>query len=210
MVSTVGNLMAGIDRHQAANQERIDQIKDYTKWREFPRPLALRVRRYHDGLAPFTPSRSTVRASLPIALLINMCIPSRVCYVHTFTTLPSRLCRYVQVRHFYEYYYRRVPAFDEATILEEMTPQLRLEATTFLLQKSVGAMPLFARAAPEFQMHVYPRLRPRAVSVGDVIYKRGDISRHLYFLLKGEVNVLAAFDSRPLFQVTAVTVVTVV
>ena len=108
---------------------------DCGRWREFPRPLALRVRR------------------------------------------------------FYEYYYRRVPAFDEAQILEEMTPQLRLEATSFLLQKSVGAMPLFARAAPEFQMHVYPRLRPHAVSMGDVIYKRGDISRHLYFLIKGEVNV---------------------
>ena len=36
MVSTIGTLMAGIDRHQAANQERVDQIKDYTRCRKSP------------------------------------------------------------------------------------------------------------------------------------------------------------------------------
>ena len=43
------------------------------------------------------------------------------------------------VRSFYHYYYHHAPIFDETGILNGLTPQLRVEVTSFLLQEMVGS-----------------------------------------------------------------------
>ena len=131
MVSTIGSLIAGMDRQSATVQDRVDAVKEYTTWRKMPRELSARV------------------------------------------------------RAFYSYYYSHVPAFDEPLILEGLTPALRLEVTSFLLKETVGSMPLFQKLSRDFQAEVFPRLKPFAAAVNEVIVKKGDAPDRIYFLLKG-------------------------
>ena len=48
MVSTIGALIAGMDRQAAILQQRLDAVKEYTAWRGMPRELAARVRAFYD------------------------------------------------------------------------------------------------------------------------------------------------------------------
>ena len=106
--------------------------------------------------------------------------------------MPRRLG--VRVRKFYEYYYTRLPAFKEADILSELTPSLRADVTNFLLKETVGNMPLFSRLGPDFQSEVFPRLKPLSATAKEMIFRRGDRARDLFFLLKGEVWVRSPFE----------------
>ena len=47
MVSTIGALIAGMDRQASAVQDRIDSIKEYTNFRQMPRALSQRVRTFY-------------------------------------------------------------------------------------------------------------------------------------------------------------------
>ena len=47
MVSTIGALIAGMDRQASAVQDRIDGIKEYTNFRQMPRALSARIRTFY-------------------------------------------------------------------------------------------------------------------------------------------------------------------
>ena len=47
MLSSIGSLVAAIDRQAALSEERMDEIKEYMRWRQLPRDLVVRLRRYY-------------------------------------------------------------------------------------------------------------------------------------------------------------------
>jgi CRP-like cAMP-binding protein len=47
---------------------------------------------------------------------------------------------------------------------------------------------LFSNCDPEFQSDLFPYLKPVSFSAGDVIFRKGERSRELLFLLRGEVS----------------------
>jgi len=47
MLSTIGMLFAAIDRQSALSEEKMDEVKEYMRWRKLPRELVLRMRRYY-------------------------------------------------------------------------------------------------------------------------------------------------------------------
>ena len=119
----------------------------------------------------------------------------------TSRNIPRKLL--IRVRKYYEHYYTRKSAFDEEDILRGLTPALRTEVTGILLRDSLGHFPLLAILGREFQMEVYPRLKPVAFANQDVIYTRGSLSEDIYFLRKGTVDVLAGgAGSGVLYRVT--------
>ena len=48
MVSTIGALIASMDRQSATVQQHVDAVKEYSVWRQLPRSLALRIRRFYE------------------------------------------------------------------------------------------------------------------------------------------------------------------
>ena len=108
-----------------------------------------------------------------------------------------------RVKKYYEYYYTRATAFDEGEILGHLTPALRFDVTQWLLKETLGNLPLFTRLAPEFQMALFPCLKPVSFAAKEKIVIKGDEAHDLFFLLRGEVNVLSSVDGRVLFQVLA-------
>ena len=48
MLSSIGSLVAALDRQAALSEEKMDAIKEYMRWRKFPRDLTVRIRRYYE------------------------------------------------------------------------------------------------------------------------------------------------------------------
>lgn len=150
MLSSIGSLVAAIDRQAALSEERMDEIKEYMRWRQLPRDLVLRMRRY------------------------------------------------------YTYYYQRKTAFDEKSILGALTPALRFEVVQHTLKETIGKIPLFASTLdPLFQMEIFPLLTPVSAAPREVIFNKGENSQALFFLIKGQVEVISGVDGRVLHRIKA-------
>lgn len=148
MLSSIGSLVAAIDRQAAMSEEKMDEVKEYMRWRKLPRDLVGRLRRY------------------------------------------------------YQYYYSRKTVFDEEAILGDLTPALRFEVVTHALKDTVGRIPLFARYLdPLFQLEVFPLFKPLNAAPKEIIYKKGDLSLALFFLVKGQIEVISGVDGRVLYRI---------
>ena len=47
MLSSIGELVHSVDKQAALAQDRMDEIKEYMRWRKLPRDLVVRLRRYY-------------------------------------------------------------------------------------------------------------------------------------------------------------------
>ena len=118
-----------------------------------------------------------------------------------FRQLPIDLAS--RVRKHYKYYYTRRAAFDEVDLLGGLPPSLRAEVTKYVLNETLGKLPLFStQLDPEFQLEVFPMIKPVSYSKGEIVFKRGETSRELIFLLAGEIAVYSPLDGRLLSKIT--------
>ena len=148
MLSSIGALVAAIDRQAALNEEKMDEVKEYMRWRNLPRDLVMRMRKH------------------------------------------------------YTYYYQRKTAFDEQAILGALTPGLRFEVVSHTLKETIGKIPLFAEQLdPLFQMEIFPLLTPVSAAPKETIFAKGDASQALFFLIKGQVEVISGVDGRVLYRI---------
>ena len=149
MMSSIGALVASMDRQAALVEEKNDQVKEYVAWRALPRGLANRVKKH------------------------------------------------------YSFYYTRRPAFDELALLEGLSPSLRAAVTKYVLNETLGRLPIFTGSLdPEFQMQVFPLIKPVSYLKGEVVFRRGEPSRDLFFLLSGEVSVYSSINAAVCTRIT--------
>jgi len=71
MLSSIGSLVAAVDRQAALSEERMDEVKEYMRWRKLPRDLVMRLRRYYTCAA--APGRLE---TLPEGFLFFSCAAS--------------------------------------------------------------------------------------------------------------------------------------
>jgi CRP-like cAMP-binding protein len=192
MLSSIGSMIAALDRQAALSEEKMDAIKEYMRWRKFPRELTVRMRRY------------------------------------------------------YEYFYERKTAFDEAEILEGLTPPLRFEVVRHTLKEGIGRIPLFRETLdPLFQLEaredtalpadphspfrrmvplqkprlltgpplprpslaplqVFPLFKPVSALPKEIIFNKGEPSHGIFFLLKGRaeaVSWMRGYENKVLYTV---------
>ena len=109
--------------------------------------------------------------------------------------LPRELSH--RVKGYYNFFFTRRTAFDEVELLGGLSPSLRADVTKFVLRQTLGRVPLFSsQLDPEFQMQVLQYIKPASHARHETIFHRGDVSRELVFLLKGEVSVHSPIDGR--------------
>mmetsp|Transcript_18159 Transcript_18159/g.36614 ORF Transcript_18159/g.36614 Transcript_18159/m.36614 type:complete len:611 (-) Transcript_18159:819-2651(-) len=140
VIGEISTLLASLDRQAALVEEKMDAVKEYLAWRQVPRDLSIKVRRY------------------------------------------------------YEYYWTQASAFDENDILENLPPLMHNEVVKFVSAETLQKVPIFKRLDPSSHKYILPLLKPLACAPGDIIYKRGQESANLCFLVKGEVVMLAPTD----------------
>jgi len=102
-------------------------------------------------------------------------------------SLPKELV--IRIRRYYEHYYTRRAVFDEADILTQLNPQLHAEVVNHILHEQLGKLSLFTKLNPDFTLELFPLLKPISFAPGDTIFKKGQQSRSIYFLLSGEIDV---------------------
>jgi len=108
----------------------------------------------------------------------------------------------LRMRRYYTYYYSRKTAFDEAQILGALTPGLRFEVIQHTLKETIGKIPLFSKILdPLFQMEIFPLLKPLSAAPREVVFNKGDQSQALYFLIKGQIEVISGVDGRVLYRI---------
>ena len=102
--------------------------------------------------------------------------------------LPRQLA--LRVKKHYKYFYKERAPFDETQLLNGCPLSLRAELTHYFLAETLGRMPLFQGVLdPEFQVELFPIIKPVSYAPGELIFHKGEPSRELIFLLQGEVDV---------------------
>ena len=62
--------------------------------------------------------------------------------------------------------------FDETDILTQLNPQLHAEVVNYILNDSLGQLPLFSKLNPDFKLELFPLLKPISFSPGDIVYRK--------------------------------------
>ena len=218
MMSNMSSLVAAMDRTQAIVEEKV-RLHPGLRDASAPIPRAPTPRSPLSGPCPkqsLLPSRPALPFPTPPSprLLPHASFPTPPSPRHprsplqfdqvkeyvTWRSLPRGLA--VRFKKHYKFYYQKKSAFDELALLDGLSPSLRNEVTSFVLRMTLGSLPLFKDLTPEFQMDVFPLIRNVSYLKGEVVFKRGEPSRALFFLLSGEVLVYSSACVMPIAKYT--------
>lgn len=97
-------------------------------------------------------------------------------------------------RRIYDYYtflWERHLGYDEAIILSELPEPLRIEIAVAMKREFIEKVPLFRGASPLLLREIAVELRAALFTPGDYIFRAGEIGRHMYFISRGTVEVIA-------------------
>jgi CRP-like cAMP-binding protein len=116
----------------------------------------------------------------------------------------------IRFRKFYrgQHALQNASVFDERNevqILEGLPPMLSKEVEDFVQRQTLGRLPFFAGMQVKnstFQMEVFALIRNVSYVKGEVVFKRGEPSRALFFLLSGEVLVYTSACVVPIAKYT--------
>jgi len=108
----------------------------------------------------------------------------------------ARLPRSLQRRiHDYHYYvWKRRLGYDEVDFLSELPKNLRAEVSLHMKRHLLEKGELFRGADPEFVREIVVHLRPLVLTPGDVVFHEGEDGKEMFFMARGEVEVLSARD----------------
>ena len=133
-----------------------------------------------------------------IASLLNNLDPLRAAHVQQqerlgafmhYRALPRPLQQRVQA--YFDYLWDQHLVSDEDTMLAELPPALREEVALHLRRDLVLNVPLFRDASDAFVRDVALQMTSFVCLPGDVIVRAGDRGHEMFFLARGEVEVVA-------------------
>eukprot|EP01135_Chromosphaera_perkinsii_P005166 Nk52_evm14s319 gene=Nk52_evmTU14s319 len=99
-----------------------------------------------------------------------------------------------EVRDYFEHKWSQRKWFDEEAILHEISEPLRKKIKLFNCASLVQKVPFFSEAPREFVAAVVILLRHYVYQPGDIIMRKGQIGKEMYFITTGRVDVLLPDD----------------
>jgi voltage-gated potassium channel Kch len=109
-----------------------------------------------------------------------------------YARLPRSLQRRVYDYHYYVW--KRRLGYDEVGFLSELPRNLRSEVSLHMKRYLLENGELFRGADPEFVREIAVHLRPLVLTPGDVAFHEGEEGRDMYFLARGEVEIVSGPD----------------
>lgn len=106
-----------------------------------------------------------------------------------YRNIPPVLQR--RLRDYYAYLWANRMGYDEANVLAELPDSLRTEVALFLRRDFIEHAPLFRGASHELVREIALELRPVVFTPGDYLVRAGEYGRHMYFLSRGTVEIIA-------------------
>ena len=95
-----------------------------------------------------------------------------------------------RIKEYYAYIWKKRLGFDETTFLSVLPMGLRMEVELHLKCQILDKIPLFQQLDNTFIEEVALNLKPDVYTPGEYIFKEGQESDKLYFVIKGELLVL--------------------
>ncbi len=102
--------------------------------------------------------------------------------------IPSELQR--RVRDYHAYVWEHRLGYDEGQILGGLPPSLLNEVSMYLKRDVIQHVPFFASVSDELLSEIALAMHPAVYMPGDVIIRKGDVGRAIYFISRGEVEVI--------------------
>lgn len=106
-----------------------------------------------------------------------------------YRKIPAGLQR--RIYDYYTFLWERHLGYDEAIILNELPEPLRIEVAVAMKRGFIEKVPLFQGAGPQLLREIAIELRAALFTPGDYIFRAGEIGRHMYFISRGTVEVVA-------------------
>ena len=98
-----------------------------------------------------------------------------------------------RIRDYYEYLWESRMGEDQR-LFDDLPPALRIEVALQLNRPILERVPFFRGASEPFLRELAQHLRPAVFVPGELVLRRGDVGHRMYFIQRGEVEVLAADD----------------
>jgi len=96
-----------------------------------------------------------------------------------------------RIRDYYTYLWEKRLSYDESTIISALPPSLQTDVSLFLKRDIIEKVPLFRGASNEFIREIALQMRPVVFTPGDFVYKAGEQGNDMYFITRGELEVIA-------------------
>jgi hypothetical protein len=96
-----------------------------------------------------------------------------------------------RLRDYYAYLWENRLGYDETSILADLPESLRTEVALFLRRDFIEHAPLFKGASHELVREIALQLHPVVFTPGDYIVRAGQRGRHMYFISRGTVEIMA-------------------
>lgn len=108
-----------------------------------------------------------------------------------------------RIFEYFAYLWEKRRGYDESMVLAELPPSLRTELSLILKQEVVAKVPFLQEASGELIRDLCQCLNPEVYMPDDVIYRSGEIGRHMYFVGSGRVDLVGQDDAAILETVEA-------
>ena len=102
--------------------------------------------------------------------------------------LPTEL--QARIRSYYLTIWVRRGGVDDAAIMEELPNTLRTEISLVMNQDILGKVPIFASSSTGFIHSLVQHLKLQTYGPKELIVREGDIGSEMYFVSRGQVNVI--------------------
>ncbi|MBP85250.1 MAG: hypothetical protein CMJ64_00810 [Planctomycetaceae bacterium] len=103
-----------------------------------------------------------------------------------------------RVQNYYQYLWDSRLAHDDFEVAGDLIDSLRTEIMMHISRPLVERVPFFKHASDEFMRSIVPHLQPKVFLPGDHIFKQGDVGDAMYFLTRGQVEVVLEESGRQL------------
>ncbi|HMW60933.1 MAG TPA: ion transporter [Leptospiraceae bacterium] len=105
-----------------------------------------------------------------------------------FKKLPHAMQQ--EVRNYYTYLWDTRRGYDESQVLVDLPKPIVEKVSMYLLQQMIEKVPIFKGANEDLIRQIVIALKPEVYTPGDYIFRKGDMGGTMYFIGKGEVQVV--------------------
>jgi len=110
-----------------------------------------------------------------------------------YRDIPQDLSR--KINSYFDYLWQTRRGYDESSVLEELPSSLKTWVSLFLNKDIIEKVPIFEGASEEFIKETIMNLKPVVYTPGDYIVTAGELGFDMFFISKGNVDVVSADGS---------------
>ncbi|MDA3940561.1 MAG: ion transporter [Spirochaetia bacterium] len=110
-----------------------------------------------------------------------------------YRDIPQDLSR--KINSYFDYLWQTRRGYDESSVLAELPSSLKTWVSLFLNKDIIEKVPIFEGASEEFIKETIMNLRPVVYTPGDYIVTAGELGFDMFFISKGNVDVVSADGS---------------